>query len=232
MLWSGYKTVAVCCTPVSISRFVFRWNCIFQNTWMRIYRVVNISVSNILSHVRVTTRRGLKLLHIYTQLITTCMYVCSGAGFPMHCDLYVVYCTFPVNFKSAAMPSRRDGTARPTYQRTAEPSPWRRNWRLCTWAGNVRNFAQMSPWCSKSTTRVKRLKVPPGGLRSLNFSVLTNSTTSAGFEPASLGSWGGNVTSRPRRPLITTSNTALPLISSLYNSLLHPLVSSVYYSLH
>jgi hypothetical protein len=55
--------------------------------------------------------------------------------------------------------------------------------------------------CSKFTTRVKRLKVPPGGLRSLNFSVLKKSTTSAGFEPASLGSRGGNVTSRPRRPL-------------------------------
>jgi hypothetical protein len=44
--------------------------------------------------------------------------VCSGAGFPMQCDLYVVYCTSPANFLS-----RRDGTARPTYQRTAEPSP-------------------------------------------------------------------------------------------------------------
>jgi hypothetical protein len=41
----------------------------------------------------------------------------------MHCDLYVVYCTSPVNFKSAAIPSRRDGTALPTYQRTAEPPP-------------------------------------------------------------------------------------------------------------
>jgi hypothetical protein len=53
------------------------------------------------------------------------MYVCmcSGVGFPMHRDLYVVYCTSPVNFKSAAIPSRRDGTARPTYQRTAEPLP-------------------------------------------------------------------------------------------------------------
>jgi hypothetical protein len=52
-----------------------------------------------------------------------CMYVCmcSGVGFPMHHDLYVVYCTSPVNFKSAAIPSRRDGTAHPTYQRTAEP---------------------------------------------------------------------------------------------------------------
>jgi hypothetical protein len=52
-----------------------------------------------------------------------CMYVCSGAGFPMRRDLYVVYCTSRVNFKSAAIPSRRDGTARPTYQRTPEPSP-------------------------------------------------------------------------------------------------------------
>jgi hypothetical protein len=25
--------------------------------------------------------------------------VYSGAGFPMHCDLYVVYCTSPVNFQ-------------------------------------------------------------------------------------------------------------------------------------
>jgi hypothetical protein len=51
------------------------------------------------------------------------MYGFSGAGFPMHSDLYVVYCTSPVNFKSAAIPSRRDGTARPTYLRMAEPSP-------------------------------------------------------------------------------------------------------------
>jgi hypothetical protein len=47
------------------------------------------------------------------------------------------------------------------------------------------NFAQRFPsgtWgsltCSKSTTRVKQLKVPSEGLRSLNFSVLKNSTTS------------------------------------------------------
>jgi hypothetical protein len=46
----------------------------------------------------------------------------SGVGFPMHCDLYVVYCTSPLNFKSAAIPSQRNGAARPTYQRTAEPS--------------------------------------------------------------------------------------------------------------
>jgi hypothetical protein len=43
--------------------------------------------------------------------------------------------------------------------------------------------------CNKFTTQVKQLKVPPGGL-----------VPSAGFEPASLESWGGNVTSTLRRP--------------------------------
>jgi hypothetical protein len=74
------------------------------------------------------------------------MYVCfSGVGFPMHRDLYMVYCTSPLNFKSAAIPSQRDGAACPTYQRTAEPS-----------AGGIGdyvlgremagNFAQRPPW--------------------------------------------------------------------------------------
>jgi hypothetical protein len=95
-----------------------------------------------------------------------CMYY-SGAGFPMHCDLCVVYCTSPVNFKSAAIPSRHDGT---TYQRTVEPSP----------SGGIDDYvlgremstillrSPLGTWgsltCSESTTRVKRLKVPPGGL--------------------------------------------------------------------
>jgi hypothetical protein len=41
----------------------------------------------------------------------------------MHCDLYVVYFTSPVNFLAVVIPSSRDGTARPTYQRAAGPSP-------------------------------------------------------------------------------------------------------------
>jgi hypothetical protein len=49
-------------------------------------------------------------------------YGISGVGFPMHSDLYMVYCTSPLNFKSAAIPSQCDGAIRPTYQRTAEPS--------------------------------------------------------------------------------------------------------------
>jgi hypothetical protein len=95
--------------------------------------------------------------------------VCYGAGFPMHCDLYVVYCTSPVNFLAVVIPSRRDGTASPTYQRTAEPSP----------GGGIEDYdgrtmsaillrsplgTRGSLTCSKSTTRFKRLKVPPGGL--------------------------------------------------------------------
>jgi hypothetical protein len=52
------------------------------------------------------------------------MYVCSGAGFPMHCDLVCGLLYVPCEFQTAAMPARRDGTAHPTYQRTAEPSLW------------------------------------------------------------------------------------------------------------
>jgi hypothetical protein len=77
----------------------------------------------------------------------------------------------------------------------------RRNWRLYL-DGKCRYILLRGPFgtwssfrCSKSTTRVKQLKVPPGGLDPWIF------PTSAWFEPASLGSWGGNVTSRPRRPL-------------------------------
>jgi hypothetical protein len=69
----------------------------------------------------------------------------SGVGFPTHRDLYMVYCTSPLNFKSAAIPSQRDSAARPTYHRMAEPP-----------AGGIGNyvlgrimtgnFAQRSPW--------------------------------------------------------------------------------------
>jgi hypothetical protein len=77
-----------------------------------------------------------------------------------------------------------------TYQRTAQLTPLAVTWST-SWTGIVRNVAQRFPlgtWgsftCSKSTARVKQLKVPLFP----NFSVLKNSTTSAGIEPASLGS--------------------------------------------
>jgi hypothetical protein len=43
----------------------------------------------------------------------------SGAGFPMHRDLDVVYCTTPI--ESAAIPYQHWCYARPTYQRTVVP---------------------------------------------------------------------------------------------------------------
>jgi hypothetical protein len=115
-----------------------------------------------------------------------CMYVCSGVGFPMHRNLYVVYCTSPVNFKSAAIPSHRDGTARPTYKRIAEPSP----------SGGIGDFVvdrkcpqfcSGSLTCSKSTTWVKRLKVPPGGLVPWIFPSLKIRQPSPGLNPRHSG---------------------------------------------
>jgi hypothetical protein len=72
-------------------------------------------------------------------------YDISGVGFPMHRDLYMVYCTSPSNFKSAAIPSQRDGTARPTYQRTAEPSD-RGIGNYVFGREMAGNFAQRPPW--------------------------------------------------------------------------------------
>jgi hypothetical protein len=46
----------------------------------------------------------------------------QGSGFPMHCDLYVVYCTPLLNFKPAAIPSRHWCYARSTRPRTVVPS--------------------------------------------------------------------------------------------------------------
>jgi hypothetical protein len=71
--------------------------------------------------------------------------VCSGAGFPKHCELYVVYCTSLVNCLAVVILSRRGGTARPSYQRTAEPSHGGGT-EDYDGTGNVRNFAQRSPW--------------------------------------------------------------------------------------
>jgi hypothetical protein len=81
----------------------------------------------------------------------------------MHCDLYVVYCTSPVNFLPVVIPSRRDGTARPTYQRMAEPSP---GGGIEDYDGrkNVRNFAQRSPWDMRFFNGSNGLKSLPEGL--------------------------------------------------------------------
>ena len=52
----------------------------------------------------------------------------------------------------------------------------------------------------KSQTRDPQLKVPPGGLELRIFTSWKNPSTSAGFQPANLGSRGEHVTSRPPRP--------------------------------
>jgi hypothetical protein len=137
----------------------------------------------------------LSALHTAHPCMYVCMYVCSGVGFPMHRDLYVIYCTSPVNFKSADIPSHRDGTARPTYQRTAEPSPS----PLGAWG---------SLTCSKSTTRVKRLKVPPGGLVPWMFPSLKIRRPPPGLNPHHSGhevgtlplDHGGRFTAHPLHP--------------------------------
>ena len=49
----------------------------------------------------------------------------------------------------------------------------------------------------KFQTRDLLLNVPPGGLSAQDFYVLKNPSTSAGFEPANLGSQDENVTPRP-----------------------------------
>ena len=52
----------------------------------------------------------------------------------------------------------------------------------------------------KSQTRNPQLKVPPGGLVLRIVTSWKNTSTSAGFEPANLGSRSEHVTPRPPRP--------------------------------
>ena len=52
----------------------------------------------------------------------------------------------------------------------------------------------------KSQTREPQFKVRSGGLALRNFTSWKNPSTSAGFEPANLGSQGEHVTPRPPRP--------------------------------
>ena len=52
----------------------------------------------------------------------------------------------------------------------------------------------------KTQTRDPQLKVPPGGLVLRIFTSWKNPSTSAGFEPANIGSRGEYVTPRPPRP--------------------------------
>ena len=64
----------------------------------------------------------------------------------------------------------------------------------------------------KSQTRGPQLKVPPGGLVLRIFTSWKNPSTSAGFEPANLGSRGEHVTPRPPR----TTGRMLFYLSSIF----------------
>jgi hypothetical protein len=133
------------------------------------------------SYLFCTQSSGQQLLLTTKRL---CMYVCmyvQGRVSPCTSTSYVVYCTSPVNFKQPPCPLAV----------TAPLAPPTREWRNHHPGGGIDNYileremstilprgplgTRGSLTCSKSTTRVKRLKVPPGGLRSLNFSVLKNS---------------------------------------------------------
>jgi hypothetical protein len=120
----------------------------------------------------------------------------SGVGFPMHRDLDVVYCTSPIEFKisrhTLSAPTREqwylltstflseaDGTVPPHLPEELEALLGREI---------ADNFAQRPP------LRLRFFYVQSNSLKSLPedlfpefFPVLKNSTTSAGFEPASLG---------------------------------------------
>jgi hypothetical protein len=111
------------------------------------------------------------------------MYV-QGRVSPCTATSYVVYCTSPVNFKEPPCPLAVMAPLAPPSRepRNHHPGGGIDNYVLGREMSAILPRGPLGTWgsltCSKSTTRVKRLKVPPGGLRSLNFSVLKNSTTS------------------------------------------------------
>ena len=85
----------------------------------------------------------------------------------------------------------------------APPSLGIRTW-ICRLNFAQRPFFQAwgSLMCLKSQTREPKLKVPPGGLVLRIFTSWKNPSTSAGFEPANLGSRGEHVTLKPPRPTV------------------------------
>ena len=69
------------------------------------------------------------------------------------------------------------------------------------WNARLPRSIQESFTCRKSTTWDRRLYFPSEGRRAEDFFALKNSTASAGFEPANLGTKGQHATSRPPKPL-------------------------------
>ena len=77
------------------------------------------------------------------------------------------------------------------------------NWPMnFAWNDRLPRSIQESFTCLKSTTWDRRLYFPSEGRRHEDFFALKNPTTSAGFDPANLGTKGQHATSRPPKPLI------------------------------
>ena len=85
---------------------------------------------------------------------------------------------------------------------------WARNggWILPENARLPRNIQGSFTW-HKSTTWERRLYFPSEGRRAEDFFALKNSTASAGFEPANLGTKGQHTTSRPQKPCLIDADT-------------------------
>jgi hypothetical protein len=100
--------------------------------------------------------------------------ICRGGFSPCTATLYgLLY--VPDGYSNRRHAYTPGQPASSTYQRTAELTPLKVTWST-SWTGNVRNLAQrflLGTWgsstCSKSTTRVKQLKVPSEGLCSRIF---------------------------------------------------------------
>ena len=77
------------------------------------------------------------------------------------------------------------------------------------WNAQLPRSIQESFTCCKSTTWDRRLYFPSEGRCAEDFFALKNSTASAGFEPANLGTKGQHATSRPPKPLTKVHSVGL-----------------------
>ena len=122
------------------------------------------------------------------------LYCIDGAGhcFPIHCDLFKIYCAPPNLGITRVWICRLNFTRRPIFL-------------------GLKSLTSL-----KSQTREPQLKVPSGGHVLKIFTSWKNPSTSAGFEPAHLGSRGEHVTPRPPRLMFDELN----LVSILFSLML------------
>ena len=104
------------------------------------------------------------------------LYWMGGHCCQMYCDLFKIYCAPPNLGITRTWICRLNFVQRPIFS--------------C-----LRFFNRAC-----NLTRDSQLKVPPEGLVLRIFTSWKSSSTTAGFEPANLGSWGEHVTPRPPRP--------------------------------